>query len=350
MTRTRPTITDVARHAGVSVATVSRVLNNNASVGDDFRAKVLAAIEALHFRPSPLAQNLRRYAPATRLIGAIVPSLRSPHFVEVVIGIQEFCYEREYGVVICNAHGDPEQELFYASELERQGVEGIIFTGAWGWDMIDHIEALVEKKIPVCVINRPIGQLAVDLVMVGRRQGNYLATGHLLNLGHRSIGHITTRYSGSTAREAASGYRKALVEAGLAVDESLIVEAEPTPEGGYEAAHILLGRSPPPTAIAARSDLTALGVLRAASEMGLRLPDDLSVVGFDDAPFAQFTNPPLTTIRQPQAEMGAHAAALLLERLANPDLPQRQVILEPRLIIRGSTAKYQPLPAATALA
>lgn len=350
MTRNRPTITDVARHAGVSVATVSRVLNNNASVGDDFRAKVLAAIEALNFRPSPLAQNLRRYAPATRLIGVIVPSLRSPYHAEVVVGIQEYAYEREYGVVVCNAHGDPEQEVFYARELEYQGVAGIIFTGAWGWDMLDHIEALREKKIPVCTINRPIGQVAVDLVMVDRTQGNYLATGHLLNLGHRSIGHITARYSASTGREEARGYRKALAEAGLAVDESLIVEGEPTLQGGYGAAQILLARNPRPTALAVRSDLMAMGALGAAADMGLRLPEDLSVVGFDDAPFAQFTNPPLTTIRQPQAELAARATAMLLERVANPDLPQRQVILEARLIIRASTAIYQPLPAATTLA
>jgi LacI family transcriptional regulator len=333
------TITDVAKYAGVSIATVSRVLNNSTPVGEELYARVMEAVEALQYTPSLLAQNLRRNTITSTMIGVIVPSLRPPFFPEVVEALQEVFTENDRMVYVCNANSDPELEMVYAKHLQSLHVDGVIFASTWGWEDLEPIKYLTSQGTPVAIINRKAEDLPVDLIQVDKTKGNYLATSHLIDLGHRNIGCISILSLGSIKPEEMIGYRTALQEAGIPIREDLLVAAYPSFSGGYEAAKSLLSRRNPPTAIFARSDTLAVGAIRAALDLGLRVPEDLSVVGFGDIELAQYLNPPLTTIRQPISELGAMAASMLLERIANKQLGQRQTIVEPRLIVRNSTAK-----------
>jgi LacI family transcriptional regulator len=330
------TITDVAKAAGVSISTVSRVTNGSAPVTEELRNRVLKAMAELGYRPSILAPSLRELPS----IGVIIPDISTPFFARVVQGIEDVCLANNHPVLICNAGGDPEREVLYADELSRLRVGGVIFAGAWGWEYDEHIAELHRRGIPLCLINREVSDLAVDMVLVDKTMGNYEATSHLLNLGHTAIACISGIPSAAVAHERVRGYRRAMEEAGIGVDESLIVHAQLSVEGGYRAGRELLMRERRPSAIFARTDLLALGVLHAAWDLGIRVPDELSVVGFDDSPLVDHVTPPLTTIRQPQYEMGAKAATLLFERMANSDLPQRQIIIQPRLILRQTTAAH----------
>lgn len=340
MAEGKVTITDVARAAGVSISTVSRVMNGTTPVSAELREQVLAVVQELGYQPNRLAQNLRNQSVAA--IGVIIPDIRAPFFSMVVRGIEDACFANDHTVLLCNSDDDPEKELLYAEELYRRQVDGIIFASAWGWQFNDPIEDLHRRGVPLSLINRTVSDLPVDMVLVDKTTGNFMATQHLLELGHRTIGCITMRSGGGADEEEVKGYRQALQRWQVPVDESLIVSSVPLPGEGRLAAQKLLSRTPRPTAIFARSDALAMGVLFAAWEMGIKVPDELSVVGYSDAPHVQYLTPPLTTIRQPQYEMGNRAAKALFERIARPDLSQRQTIIQPQLMVRGTTASPPP--------
>lgn len=343
------TITDVAKKAGVSISTVSRVINRTNLVSEDLRERVLKAIEDLDFKPSLLAQNLRGGSSLTNMVAVIVPDLRPAFFSEALTGIQDYCSENNRMVYVCNANSDPELELLYAEHLRRMHVEGVVFLSTWGWDNTEPIEQLLDYGIPVVVINRNVGDLQVDQIYIDRAAGNYMAVSHLLDLGHRRIGAIAILSLGASTQEEITGYRTALQEAGLPYKEDLIVTAYPTYSGAYEAARRLLTRKDPPTAIFARSDAMAIGAIRAALDLGLRVPQDISIIGFGNIDIAQFLNPPLTTVQSPIYDIGLKAASLLLERVDRGQKERRQMILHPRLIIRGTTAQLNPQLVGTAV-
>lgn len=335
------TITDVARLAGVSISTVSRVINNSTPVSDELRESVLKAMEALNFKPNILAQNLRRGSTST--IGVIIPDIRYPAFAEIVRGIEDICIQNEHTILLSNSNSDPERECINTELFERQKVDGIIFAGIWGWEQQDHIVRLCENGMPVCLVNREVGNLPVDQVSTDEKRGEYLAVSHLINLGHRVIGCSAHTPIGGVMKDEIAGYRQALIDAGLQVKEDLILYAAHGYSGGLEAARRLLQRTGRPTAIFARSDQMAVGVIKGAQEMNLRVPQDLSVIGDGDIPIAEYFNPPLSTIHIPRYELGVKAALMLLERIEKKDLPQRQVIFEPRLVVRSSTTVPQEI-------
>jgi LacI family transcriptional regulator len=328
----------VAKRAGVSISTVSRALNQSSPVREDLRIRVLAAAEELKYTPSLLAQNLRRSQITSPMIGVIVPSLRPPFFSEAIEALQDVLIENDRIVYVCNANSDPELEMVYAAHLQSLHVDGVIFVSTWGWEDLDPIKYLLDHDIPVAVINRFVEDLPVDLIYADKTQANYLATTHLVNLGHRLIACISIQALGSVKAEEAAGYRKALSEAGIPFKDDLLVAAYPNYSGSYEPAKNLLSRAQRPTAIYARSDVMAIGAVRAALDLGLRVPQDVSIVGYGDIDVAQYVNPPLTTVRQPISELGALAASMLMDRIANKSLGQRRVVIEPRLILRGTTA------------
>ena len=192
--------------------------------------------------------------------------------------------------------------------------------------------------MPVVVVDREIPNVSVDEVLTDNARGGWLATRHLLELGHRRFGCITGRSNLTPSAERVTGYRQALGEADIPVEERLIVKGDFQYESGYRAARQLLAMDDPPTAIFACNDLMAVGAISAAVELGRKVPDDLSVVGFDDVRLASFTNPPLTTVVQPKYEMGVIAATMLLERMRNHDMPPRRRMFDTTLVIRQSTA------------
>lgn len=329
------TITDVARAAGVSISTVSRVINNSTPVSPELKEQVLKVVRELGYQPNILAQNLRSQSLSS--IGVIIPDIRAPFFSMVVRGIEDVCFANDHTVLLCNSDDDPEKELLYAEELVRRQVDGIIFASAWGWEFSDPLANLHRRGMSMVLINRTTPHLALDMVLVDKNMGNYMATKHLLDLGHRIIGCVTMRSGGGAAEEEVLGYRQALARARIPVDESLIIPAVPLAAEGRLAAQKLLTREPRPTAIFARSDTLAMGVLYAAWEMGIKVPEELSVIGYSDAINMEFLTPPLTTIRQPQYEMGSRAANALFERISRTDLPQRQTVIQPQLIVRSTT-------------
>src|SRR5690606_8001724 len=231
--------------------------------------------------------------------------------------------------------GDLLKELNYIDVLMEKRVDGIIFVAA-GMSA-EHIRMLQDKRMPVVVVDRDSPGVMVDSVQIDNAAGGWLATNHLIELGHTRIVCIAGPSDVTPSGERVDGYRRALREAGLPVHAEDIVRGDFHPAGGYRIAEELLARDKRPTAIFACNDLMAIGALSAAKAMGFRVPEDVSVVGFDDIYLAAYSNPPLTTVRQPKYEMGRLATKLLLERMQDPDLPPRTPLLDTELVVRASS-------------
>lgn len=326
---------DVAVRAGVSVTSVSHVINQTRVVSDDIRKRVLSAMNELGYQPNALARSLRRKE--TYTIGVIMTNSADPFFAEITRGVEDTCFEQGYNIILCNSDSDLDKELFYTNTLSKKRVDGILFLAAGGKSN-QHICTVQERGTPLVVVDRYIPDLAVDTVLIDNARGGWLATQHLIGLGHHRIGCIAGPSDLSLSAERVTGYRHALQEAGLAVDESLIVKGDFQYESGYQAAQQFFTKPDPPTAIFVCNDLMAIGVINAAVKQGWQVPLLLSVVGFDDIRLASYTNPLLTTVAQPKYEMGSIATTMLLERIHSPEMPPRQQLLDTHLIVRESTA------------
>ncbi len=325
---------DVAQHAGVSISTVSHVVNNSRAVSSEARSRVLAAMKALGYKPNALAQNLRRQQ--TFSIGMIVPDSANPFFAEVARGIEDTSFEQNHSVILCNTDGDVDKQAAHTDLLIKNQVAGILFVAAG--ISTELVEDLQARQVPLVVVDREVPDVAVDTVLTNHRQGGCQATQHLIDLGHRRIACVSGGSDLSPSAERLTGYQMKLQESGIPFDETLVVKGDFQYASGYRAARQLLSLAEPPTAVFACNDLMAVGVISAATEMGLRVPEELSVVGFDDVRLASFTNPPLTTIAQPKYDIGVIATKMLLARARNLAAPPRVEQLETELIIRGSTA------------
>jgi LacI family transcriptional regulator len=330
------TIREVAESAGVSYATVSHVINNTRLVSQETRERVLTAMTALNYRPNALARSLRQGK--TNTIGLVLPDSANPFFAEISRSIEDEAFKKGYSVFLCNTELDTERELFYVDVLSKKQVDGIIFVAAG--DQADSLDLLLQRNMPVVMIDRNVPNVEVDAVLTDNQLGGYLATRHLLDLGHKRIACIAGPSSITPSAERFIGYRKALEEAGLLFDENLVIRGDYHAQSGMEITHSILKMNPRPTAIFALNDLMALGALRAAAEAGYSVPKDLAVIGYDDLEIARFTNPPLTTIAQPKKEVGVQAINLLVDRISRKSGPPSRLLLAPELIIRRST---QPL-------
>ena len=325
---------DVAERAGVSVTTVSHVVNETRPVSDELRQRVLTAMDELGYQPNRLARSLRLQE--THTIGMIVPDSANPFFAEVARGIEDTSFEQSYNVILCNSDGNLDKELLYTNVLVEKQVDGILFVAAGV--STEHIRALQTRRMPLVLVDRDIPGVAVDSVLTDNARGGWQAIHYLIELGHRRIGCITGPSDVTPSAERVTGYRQALREAGIAADENLVVKGDFQYESGFRATQQLLEMNDPPTAVFACNDLMAVGAISAVIESGRKVPADLSVIGFDDVPLASFTNPPLTTIAQPKYEMGALATTMLLERVQDRDMAPRRKLLDTRLFIRHSTA------------
>ena len=328
------TIRDVARQAGVSISTVSHVVNSSRAVSQESRDRVLQAMNQLDYKPNALAQNLRRQQ--TFSIGMIVPDSANPFFAEVARGIEDTSFTQNHSVILCNTDGDVDKQAAHTDLLIKNQVAGILFVAAG--ISTELVEDLQARRVPVVVVDREVPGVSVDTVLTNHLQGGRLATQHLWDLGHRRIACISGGSNLSPSAERLIGYQQILHENGILYDESLVVRGDFQYVSGYEAARQLLALADPPTAVFACNDLMAVGVISAVTELGLRVPQDLSVVGFDDVRLASFTNPPLTTIAQPKYEIGVIATEMLLARAQNIDAPTRLQRLDTELVIRQSTA------------
>jgi LacI family transcriptional regulator len=331
------TIREVALKAGVSPTTVSHVVNNTRFVSQDVRGRVENAMRELNYRPNALARSLRRGE--THTLGLILPDSANPFFAEIGRAIESAAFERGYSVILCNTENDIEKERLYTEVLENKQVDGLIFVASG--ENHQAISQIANNGLPLVMVDRDMGSLELDTVTTDNYNGGLLATQHLLSLGHRRIACITGPSNITPSAERVTGYRAALELAGIPVQESLLVRGDFHPPSGYAGARQLLQCDPRPTAIFACNDMMAIGAIRAASQLGLRIPQDVSIIGFDEIELASFTTPPLTSVSQPKQEIGGLAVSLVLERMQDPSLPSRRSVLPTRLVIREST--HRPL-------
>jgi len=331
-----PTIRDVAKAAEVGLATVSRVLNNSGYVKPETRERVLHAAEQLGFVPNMVARSLVRKTTST--IGLVIPDITNPFFPAVTRGVEDAASEAGFTVFLCNTDNDPAMEAQDVRKLRERMVDGIIFVGTT--DRRELVESLLAENVPVVVTDRLVADLEVDSVLVDNVAGAKAACRHLLDLGHTRIAHAAGHRQTRTGQERFTGYSQALLDAGFPADDSLVAWGDFTTESGYRVAQVLLGRTPHPTAIFAGNDMMAFGVLRAAQEAGISVPDDLSVIGFDDIQMAGLFRPGLTTVRQPAYDMGRVAMSLLQERMAGTSSNgSRHHLFQPELVVRGTTRR-----------
>jgi LacI family transcriptional regulator len=340
------TLRDVARVAGVHPGTVSRALNpqTRGLVNERTAQRVLDAARELGYRPNPIARGLRTNRSHT--IGVLVPDLLNPLFAAVVRGIEDGLREAAYTPLIANTDNDPERERVAYEAMSARQVEGFIAATATRdhWLLADQ----VRSGAKVVLVNRRVDSDAIPAVTGDDHEGVRLAVEHLAELGHDRIAHLAGSQSLYTGWSRHQGFLDAMRARGLELDPDLVVFSEGfTEREGARCCGELLDRRRGFTAIVAGNDLLALGCYDALEQRGLRCPDDFSVVGYNDMPFADRFSPPLTTVRVPHYELGATAAELMLEQLqeiAPP--PPRQLLLAPELVIRGSTAAASPSPGA----
>jgi LacI family transcriptional regulator len=327
----------VAESAGVHPATASRALNPDTRrlVNTETAERVIRVAQALGYRPNPIARSLKTARSGS--VGLVIPDLTNPLFPPIVRGIEDVLGPAGYSAWIVNTDNDPDREQAQVDSLRRRQVEGLIVATA----RLEHpfLEGLAAAGLPLILVNRRLARGDVPSVTADDAAGVALAVRHLVELGHRRIAHLAGPQDTSTGRTRARAYRQALADHGLPDDPQLTVEcASWTEAAGARALHELLAASATATAVLAGNDLIALGCYDTLAERGARCPDDLSVVGFNDMPYADKLNPPLTTVRIPHYAIGAEAAQLLLDRLRDPHRHARSVLLPLTLVVRGSTA------------
>ncbi len=329
-----PTIRDVAQAANVSTSTVSHVINGTRYVAPETQQRVRDAMQALNYSPNRLASSLR--SNQTLTLGVLLPNSANPYFAEILLGIENAGFEQGYNIIMGNANDDPERELAYLKVLISRQVDGILLISTGSYD--ESIAFLTAQNVPVVVVDRAPGFASVTEIFTDNKQGGLLATRYLLSLGHTRIACITGPSFLTPSADRVAGYREALADVGLPVRDEWIATGDFQHEGGYRASMQLLQSDLRPTAIFACNDLMAVGATRAVFEYGLRVPHDISIIGYDNIPLASYTIPRLTTIAQPAREIGALAVERLIVSLRDDAaLPEREC-LPVQLIERDSCA------------
>jgi LacI family transcriptional regulator len=331
-----PTLRDVAQLAGVHPATASRALNPQTRplVNTETARKVLRAAESIGYQPNPIARSLKTARTST--VGLVIPDLTNPLFPPIVRGIEKVLAEAGYSAWIVNTDHDPAREERQVESLRSRQVEGLIIATARRTHPL--LVRLHQQGVRMVLVNRRVDELDLPTVTADDDAGVAMAVSHLAALGHTRIAHLAGPMDTSTGVVRARAFRHAIRDHGLADDPALIVEAGYWSEAeGATALRTLLERDIRFTAVVAGNDLIALGCYDVFAELGIRCPGDISVVGFNDMPFLDKMNPPLTTVRIPQYEIGGEAARLLLDTIDDPERHARSVLLPPSLVVRAST-------------
>ena len=345
------TLNDVAREAGVSATTVSHVINGTRFVAPETTERVLRAIERLRYEVNFNARNLK--SGRSRAIGVLISDVTNPHFSGVVRGVEDVANRAGYQMILCNTDEDPEKELAYLRMLRGKGVDGALMvpTGT-RHEYLDH---LAEAAFPLVFVDRVLPGVPADAVLADNVAGAHEAVSHLIGLGHRRIGIIARVVRGGIPSQRLQGYRDALREHGIPEDPDLIRDANARREEGFRETLALLDLPEPPTAVFSAHNVTTLGALAALDTRGRRIPDDVALIGFGDFEWAPLMRPRLTTVVQPEQEIGAQAAEWLIERIERRDderrdegasAPPRRAVLPVTLAVREScgASGYSRLP------
>ncbi len=327
------TILDVAKLAGVSTATVSRVINSPETVRGGTRKKVTRAMKICNYKYNALARGFVTKQSDT--IGLIIPTINNPVFAESTSGVQDYADQQKIQVILGNTYYRNEQEESLVQTLREKQVDGLIITSTNPKGAI--IKTLTDENFPFVLLYSTVKKGDASAVGIDNYQGGYRATDHLVKLGHERIGMVAGSFSISDRSfHRWHGYRQCIKDHGIAYDKDLLAQTDYSLTGGRDSVKKMLSYKKPPTAVFCSNDFLALGAMKGARELGLNLPQDLSIVGFDDIPIASYVIPELTTIRQPAYEMGKLGAKLLLQCIREQTKPV-QLMLESSLIIRGST-------------
>ncbi|MFU0781755.1 MAG: DNA-binding transcriptional regulator, LacI/PurR family [Thermoanaerobacterium thermosaccharolyticum] len=328
------TIKDVAKEAGVSVATISRVLNNSPGVSDETREKVLSVIKRLNYNPNLLGRNLRRME--TNMVLVLLPTISNPFYARIVKGIEDVAQKNGYGVMLCNTDSDIERERMYLELLKNRLSDGVIFMAPEIGE--EELNEIGEKYAVVQCCEYKEGA-NVSHVSIDNYKASYKAVKHLIGLGHKNIGFISCKNNFLSTKHRESGYKKALEDSGIEFNPDYIRYGDYSFKSGFRAAQSLLNDFKEITAIFAISDIMAIGAIKACYENGLKVPDDVAIVGFDNISFAPMYNPSLTTVSQPKYDIGCTAMELLIKQIRNKGGNKENIVLEHELIIRQSTVK-----------
>ena len=344
------TLKQLAARAHVHPSTVSRVANHDPSlrIGATTRQRIEALLRETEYRPNGVARGLK--LAQTLVLAVVIPDITNPFFAALFRGVEDGATSRGYNVLLCNTDGSPERQRSHVQSLHARRVDGVILASSFLKDPT--VRWLRQQHVPYVLVNRFSDEDQDPFVGSDDLVGARVATTHLAQLGHRRIGHLAGKPTVSTGVIRRRGYLSALSDAGLTPDPALVVESGYTEEGGARAAERLLALEDRPTALFAVTDMTAVGAFGAARQMGLRVPEDVAIVGYNDIPLATRMVPALTTVHVPIHDFGTAAARLLLDQIEIGEPSRRRVIFNPELIVRGSTvagagtpATHQPLPA-----
>jgi DNA-binding LacI/PurR family transcriptional regulator len=327
---------EIAKIAGVSLGTVSHVLNDSAAVREPLRKRVMDAVDALGYQPSQLARGLRR--DKTNIIGMIIPDITNPFFPGVVRGAEDVAFENGYRLVLCNTDNDHAKEIVHLNELRTFLPSGRIVIPSDFSKLTAQAESYKKAGTAVVCVDRMPKDWNGDSVTANNEQGAYEATKYLLKQGHRQLATIAGPRNFTNAQERLTGFNRALGEEKITIGSEYIQETTFDQYGGYSKMMLLLRMTPRPTAIFAGNDMIAFGVLLAFRESKLRCPKDISLIGFDNLDLAEMTNPPLSSVSQPGYQMGMTAARILIDRVRGDNGEPKHVVIETTLKIRGSVA------------
>jgi LacI family transcriptional regulator len=329
------TLKDLAKRANVHPSTISRVANHDPGlrIATDTRLRIEALLRETGYRPNGIARGLKLRQ--TNVLAVVIPDVTNPFFAALFRGVEDAATPRGFNVLLCNTDGLPERQRSHLLSLQARRVDGVILASSFLKD--PGVHELRRQKAPYVLVNRFSDEGEDPFVGSDDLLGGRLATEHLLELGHTRIGHLAGNPVVSTGVLRRRGYLAAHALAGLPADPRLVVEAGYTEEGGIEAARRLLTLDDPPTAVFAVTDLVALGAAGVARDLGLRIPEELAIVGYNDIPLASRVSPGLTTMHVPIQEFGSVAVRLLMEQLESDAAGGRRVRFTPELVVREST-------------
>ena len=333
------TLKEVAKKAGVSITTASKILNDKPfqiHISEETKKKVLEVAKELNYYPNIFARSLR--TKKTGIVGVIVSDITDPYFGGIINGAEKVLNENDYYFLLSSAQNSPRREELYLTKLRKSRVDGLLILGGTQRFTNNEVEQLVRSGIPIVVVGRSAPHPDICSVTVDNFTGGFLATELLIKLGHQDIVHITTTEPRVDGEERLNGYKSAMEKHELK-NKCWIEKGDITAESGYKAMTNILKKGKRPTAVFAFNDISALGVMRAIRNQGLRIPENIAVVGFDDIPIAAHFDPPLTTMRQPQEEMGRRGAELLIRAIREREkgAERENIGLEAKLITRKSS-------------
>ena len=326
------TMKDIARIAGVSLSTVSHVVNNTRFVSEEIKQRVQKVIDELNYKPSLVARSLKMKE--TNTLGMLVTTSNNPFFAEVVRHVERYCEQHNYHLILVNTDGNSENLKKHLERLLSKQVDGLLLMCAEPQDLDPKIMANIQ--LPMVVIDWWLQPLNADLIHENSELGGYLATKALLDAGYRKIAVVTGETSKPITASRLAGYKRAISEQNLQIEPTWIIESHFSYEGGVNAGKEMLALANRPDAIFAMSDTIAIGLYQTLLQAGLRIPQDMAVIGYDNIELAQYLAPPLSTIHQPKARLAKKAVEQLVARIRQPNKPIENIQLTPELIVRAS--------------